>query len=308
AVLNFSGGNGDAWSGNSTGAGYVKASHPISGLVGKSSLLLRVVFASDVTDNFEGMAFDNVFITVQKSNQTISFAALAAKTLGDAPFVLSATSTSGLIVSFESLNDKVTVAGSTATLVKAGSATIRAKQDGNGNYQSASTVDRSFCINPPKPTITLTGENTNAATLTSNAATGNQWFLNGTAISGATSTTYKPVSTGSYTVVSTIEGCSSQLSNSQAFVITGDIHSPKNDFKVFPNPVGGGELNIALGGFKKGKVNLKIVDMLGKTLQEFTGEGGEVVKTDISQFSVGQYIVHASQYFKKAQASFLVNK
>jgi|GEM_PF-432355 hypothetical protein len=472
AVLSFSGGNGDAWSGNSTGAGYVKASHAISGLTGKTSLLLRVVFASDGLDNFEGMAFDNVIIklpqtitfnaltnktfgdapfdltatassglavtytssnpavatvsgstvtilaagqttftasqignsgymaasevsqtltvqkavqtitfaalatktfgdadfaltatggasaqpvtftssnplvatvvgstvtivgagttditasqdgndnylaatavvrplAVNKANQTITFAALPAKTFGDADFALTANSNSGLTVAFESLNDKVTINGSTATIAKAGSATIRANQIGNNNYQSATSIDRTFCINPPKPSIALSNANTENATLTSDATTGNQWFLNGSAIGGATSVTYKPTSAGSYTVISTIEGCSSLPSNSQALIITGDISSAKTDFALFPNPVVDGELNVVLKGFENGKVSIKIVDMLGRVLQEFTGDGGEVVKADVSRLSTGQYIVLASQHSKKANRSFVIKK
>ncbi|MFO0507794.1 MAG: hypothetical protein ACK5YS_02865, partial [bacterium] len=153
AVLSFSGGNGDAWSGNSTGAGYVKASHAISGLTGKTSLLLRVVFASDGLENFEGMAFDNVII---KLPQTITFNALTNKTFGDAPFDLTATASSGLAVTYTSSNPAVaTVSGSTVTILAAGQTTFTASQIGNSGYMAASEVSQTLTVQKAVQIITF---------------------------------------------------------------------------------------------------------------------------------------------------------
>jgi hypothetical protein len=53
-----------------------------------------------------------------------------------------------------------------------------------------------------------------SVTLSSNAATGNQWYLNGSPINGQTGTTLLVNASGSYTVVSTsLEGCPSATSN-----------------------------------------------------------------------------------------------
>ncbi|MCX6323120.1 MAG: GEVED domain-containing protein, partial [Sphingobacteriales bacterium] len=58
-----------------------------------------------------------------------------------------------------------------------------------------------------------------SVTLSSNAATGNQWYLNGSPISGQTGTTLLVNASGSYTVVSTsLAGCPSATSN--AIVVT----------------------------------------------------------------------------------------
>jgi hypothetical protein len=66
---------------------------------------------------------------------------------------------------------------------------------------------------PPTPTITPSGSQTLCAsgnvTLTSSSATGNQWYLNGNPIGGATNQTYVATVAGSYTVVVTTSGCSS---------------------------------------------------------------------------------------------------
>jgi len=87
--------------------------------------------------------------TATLASQTITFGALGSKTMGDAPFNVSATATSTLTVSFASQNlPACTVAGSTVTIVSTGTCTIRASQAGDTNYNAASNVDQSFTVTP----------------------------------------------------------------------------------------------------------------------------------------------------------------
>jgi CSLREA domain-containing protein len=69
---------------------------------------------------------------------------------------------------------------------------------------------------PSTPTISAGGPTTFTAggsvTLTSSSATGNQWYLNGSPIAGATNQTYDATASGDYTVVVTTNGCSSATS------------------------------------------------------------------------------------------------
>jgi large repetitive protein len=69
---------------------------------------------------------------------------------------------------------------------------------------------------PATPTITPGGPTTFCAggsvTLTSSSATGNQWYLNGNPIGGATNQAYVATASGDYTVIVTTTGCSSSAS------------------------------------------------------------------------------------------------
>ncbi|HET8966247.1 MAG TPA: hypothetical protein VFN20_08530, partial [Candidatus Acidoferrum sp.] len=96
----------------------------------------------------------NPTLTVSKTDQTISFNALANKALGDPDFAISATASSGLPVSFASLTTGVcTVSGSTVHLVSAGACTIQASQSGNAFYNAAFPVSQSFTVGKATPTI-----------------------------------------------------------------------------------------------------------------------------------------------------------
>ena len=69
---------------------------------------------------------------------------------------------------------------------------------------------------PPKPTITPGGPTTffegGSVTLTSSSATGNQWYLNGNPIGGATNQQFIANASGNYTVTVTVSGCTSVAS------------------------------------------------------------------------------------------------
>ncbi len=89
------------------------------------------------------------FIAGMMGDQTIAFLALVDRTLGSAPFLLSAAATSGLPVSFTSLTALVcTVNGNTVTLVAVGTCTLRASQPGDSNWNAAMPVDQSFSVVP----------------------------------------------------------------------------------------------------------------------------------------------------------------
>lgn len=90
--------------------------------------------------------------------QSITFAALATKTFGDADFTVSATSSSGLTVTFTA-SGKCTVTGNTVHLTGGGSCAITAHQAGNATWFAAPNVVRSFAIDKAAQTVAFTSTN-----------------------------------------------------------------------------------------------------------------------------------------------------
>ncbi len=91
---------------------------------------------------------------ISLASQTITFTAPGAKNFGDADFVVSASASSGLTVTFSSQTSSVcSVAGTSVHLISAGSCIIRASQAGNTNYTAAPNVDRPFTVNKATPNI-----------------------------------------------------------------------------------------------------------------------------------------------------------
>lgn len=90
------------------------------------------------SDNLDRAPDVSQTVIVHRGGQTVSFPSLARKVLGDPPFLLKATASSGLPVSYQSSDRGVVeITGSMVTIVGAGTAVITALQPGNGNYNPA---------------------------------------------------------------------------------------------------------------------------------------------------------------------------
>lgn len=84
-----------------------------------------------------------------KIAQDISFAPLENKVYGDAAFDLGATASSGLPVSYISSADTVaSISGSTLTILRAGTVSITAMQNGDAMYDTAAPVVQDLLITP----------------------------------------------------------------------------------------------------------------------------------------------------------------
>ncbi|MEL6866455.1 MAG: FG-GAP-like repeat-containing protein [Bacteroidota bacterium] len=98
----------------------------------------------------------NSFLTITEGSfpiqqdQTITFSPLANRLTTDAPFDLSATASSGLPINFEILSGPASLNGNTLTLDGTpGTVLIEATQPGNGQYNPAPPISRSFTITIP---------------------------------------------------------------------------------------------------------------------------------------------------------------
>ena len=97
-------------------------------------------------------------LTVDKAPQTITFDVSAlSKKFGDPSFPVTATASSGLVVSFASTTAPVcTVTGvGQVTIVAAGACTIIASQAGNTNFLAAADVPSTITIGKASQTITF---------------------------------------------------------------------------------------------------------------------------------------------------------
>ncbi|NOS93300.1 MAG: T9SS type A sorting domain-containing protein [Cyclobacteriaceae bacterium] len=85
--------------------------------------------------------------TIYRKEQTITFGALPAKIVGEQPFVLTASASSGLPVSFSSSNGSVAmIDGNKLVITGSGTATITARQMGDVFYNPAVAVPQTFTV------------------------------------------------------------------------------------------------------------------------------------------------------------------
>jgi hypothetical protein len=121
------------------------------------------------------------------------------------------------------------------TGVSAGTVTFTFTSTATGCSNTTSSVTVSPL--PGKPVITTSNILTDTPTLTSSSTTGNQWFKDNVAITGATSKTLTVSASGSYTVQVTTNGCTSVFSDAAAIVITGiEQRIISNRSAIYPNP------------------------------------------------------------------------
>ena len=135
---------------------------------------------------------------------------------------------------------------------------------------------------PATPTITVSG-----TTLTSSSPTGNQWYLNGTLIVGATNQNYTFTVNGTYTVIVTNGSCSSAESAPEVIINVG-IEDANNQYglSIYPNP-NDGNFNISFNAIEKSNYKMELTNALGQLIykEELKDYSGIYKK----QFSVVEY-------------------
>ncbi len=141
---------------------------------------------------------------------------------------------------------------------------------------------------PSTPTITPNGY-----VLTSSSSTGNQWYLNGLIINGATNQTYTATANGNYTVVVTTNGCSSNPSlicNSVGLV---DVTNTGTHFYIYPNP-SNGVFNLVFTSTEVMEYTVRLRNELGQVIFEEKLEkfDGTYIKSfDVTSYGQGQYFL-----------------
>jgi hypothetical protein len=178
------------------------------------------VVASVVDPNYQGST--TATLAIAQALQVISFAAPPDRVAGDAPFILSATASSGLPVSFAVMSGPASSGGTNgATLTLTGGVgriSVRATQAGNINYQPAVPVLRTFdvvsaptmpvIVEAPSARIATVGDTVEFVVVTSGTAPFTyQWKRGATTVGANESTlTLRAISVadaGIYTVAVT---------------------------------------------------------------------------------------------------------
>jgi FlaG/FlaF family flagellin (archaellin) len=153
------------------------------------------------------------------------------------------------------------------------------------------SVVESFVVNngqqPEKPQIVQQQDR-----LSTELATGYQWFLNDIPIDGANSHEIVVDKTGSYSVaISDENGCSA--SSDPIFV---EVKTVKEGIAVYPNPVSSGELNIVSGYQSDEVTHYNLRDQLGRLIfsgiHQFSSEDSRlVIRLDTYEIRSGIYLL-----------------
>gem|GEM_PF-3598024 len=231
---------------------------------------------------------------VVPANQTITFVKPEDVVIGSSAFSIQATATSGLPVSFSSASDHVSISGNTVTLLNPGSVTILASQAGNNFYNEAPAVEHVFCINPAKPTIDVSEPTGRTVVLTSSQSSGNHWYKDGVEISGETSNSLATSTEGSYAVMSTVEGCSSVLSDAYILVITGLDNETRKAIRLFPNPATD-KIKLYLSTRSYSPMEVQILDVYGKEVSHYTVPSRTQPELNISFLTQGVYFLRITE-------------
>lgn len=140
-------------------------------------------------------------------------------------------------------------------------------------------------INPIPATPVITIQNQPFGLLATNA-TNYQWYRNGQKIDNATQSLFSGVSSGAYTVRTTVSGCSSE---SLPFVITGVKENTAELVKVRPNP-SEGYFQVELPA--KTAVSIELTDLMGRRVYtQFDKVKSSLKIVDAQPIATGVYIL-----------------
>jgi len=174
--------------------------------------------------------------------------------------------------------------GATYQAAASGSYTVTITNNGITSPQSAA---KAVVVNPipAKPVITQNGSE-----LVSSEPSGNQWYLEGALIAGATKQTFKPAATGNYSVKSTVNGCAGPVSAAYNYLYTATIDLDNNNYiSLTPNPViDKAYLKFEVNGITT--LSLQAVNMQGKVVQSWNNLSSGAA-LDLRAFPAGAYFI-----------------
>lgn len=172
------------------------------------------------------------------------------------------------------------------------------------------SVQNSNCTSPSKPVITILNNNTSTPVLSSSYSSGNQWFYNGKALEGFTSSTlnitdlefYSGGGIGNYMVQTTVNGCATPKSDPLVIAVTGVTKSDELPV-VYPTITSD---FLYIQGTNPGQSNIAVIDTEGRLILEEIRDLESPFQVDVRNLSQGLYILklvgkssHAFRFIKK---------
>ena len=142
-----------------------------------------------------------------------------------------------------------------------------------------------------KPVVTQTS----ATMLSSTEAAGNQWYLDGKIIDGATSQTYNPIQSGNYNVSVLLNSGCTTLSDNFFFALKALNPDKSTEIGLTTFPVPASKiLNVLFDSKTPEQLNLYLINGAGKIIYTQTkavAAGSFSTAIDVSNFSPGTYTV-----------------
>ena len=185
----------------------------------------------------------------------------------------------------------------------------------NGTYQVKATIN-GLCTNTSTSlNLTVSSPLPPAITYVDGimkiAGTGTiQWYVNGAVIPGATTSTFRPVQSGLYSVfLKDVNGCSATSDLLTINILAAEKENPFSVYVAFPNPTVD-LLNIGLPKAVAGTYAIEIVDMHGRiflTEKVNLEPGANQIKIDISKIPVGTYVVRLPEIVNQPSMKFIKN-
>ena len=187
--------------------------------------------------------------------------------LGATSTPLTATALSGATLNWYGTNatgGTASASAPTPSLATVGSVDYYVSQNLSGCEGTRSKLSVTTKDIPAKPTISRDAN----GNLVSTAITGNQWYKDGTLLSGITGTIYKPDAVAHYTVKSTVNGCTSAASEQYYYVLTALSNLLTNNLVyIYPNPASA-SVQIEYDPARLGLIQFEILDFSGKIINE----------------------------------------
>jgi len=188
-------------------------------------------------------------------------------------------------------SDVFSIDGNDAT-----SATDTAYYKGYYYYFYDMQLQSAGCASASKQAVTVTKPviTQNGTVLNSSFSSGNQWYLDGKAITGATGASFTPTKSGNYTVGVTVgTGCQA-LSDNLVFVMTANTGN-NNDIGLVVYPVpASGKLNILFAAPASTSLGLSLIDVAGigvYSAAQAVSTGNVSTSIDVSNLAPGNYVL-----------------